>query len=120
MTGVHSAQERSVPGGDAESERAVPWRCFHCDFITSDHDEAAQHFGRFDDCVPACGVGIERFRAMEKELHEYRTESDAASKTFYSLGADHRSALIAEEQRGYDRGLADGMALPRRWRWRWP
>jgi hypothetical protein len=28
---------------------AVPWRCFHCDFITSDHEEARIHFGDRDD-----------------------------------------------------------------------
>jgi hypothetical protein len=28
---------------------ATPWRCFHCDFITSDHAEAQAHFGDRDD-----------------------------------------------------------------------
>ncbi len=29
--------------------QATPWRCFHCDFITSDPGEAAAHFGDRDD-----------------------------------------------------------------------
>jgi hypothetical protein len=29
--------------------QAMPWRCFHCDFITSDPAEAAAHFGDRDD-----------------------------------------------------------------------
>lgn len=28
---------------------AIPWRCFHCDFITSDAAEAEAHFGERDD-----------------------------------------------------------------------
>lgn len=28
---------------------AIPWRCFHCDFITTDHAEAEAHFGDRDD-----------------------------------------------------------------------
>jgi hypothetical protein len=28
---------------------ATPWRCFHCDFITSDRAEAQAHFGDRDD-----------------------------------------------------------------------
>ena len=27
----------------------MPWRCFHCDFITNDAEEAAAHFGDRDD-----------------------------------------------------------------------
>lgn len=28
---------------------ALPWRCFHCDFVTADPEEAAAHFGDRDD-----------------------------------------------------------------------
>lgn len=28
---------------------AIPWRCFHCDFITMDRAEAEAHFGDRDD-----------------------------------------------------------------------
>ena len=27
----------------------IPWRCFHCDFITNDPEEALAHFGDRDD-----------------------------------------------------------------------
>lgn len=36
---------------------AIPWRCFHCDFITNDPAEAQAHFGDQDDAsefVPIC------------------------------------------------------------------
>lgn len=28
---------------------AIPWRCYHCDFITNDPQEAEAHFGERDD-----------------------------------------------------------------------
>jgi hypothetical protein len=28
---------------------ALPWRCFQCDFVTSDPEEAAAHFGESND-----------------------------------------------------------------------
>jgi hypothetical protein len=36
---------------------AIPWRCFHCDFITRDPEEAKAHFGERDDAeefTPIC------------------------------------------------------------------
>lgn len=36
---------------------AIPWRCFHCDFVTSDREEARAHFGDCDDAeefTPSC------------------------------------------------------------------
>lgn len=29
--------------------QAIPWRCYHCDFITNDPAEAQSHFGDNDD-----------------------------------------------------------------------
>src|ERR1700730_6872585 len=45
------------PGEQQQMEAilaAIPWRCFHCDFITSDSAEAAAHFGDEDDSMPIC------------------------------------------------------------------
>lgn len=88
-----------------------PWRCFHCDHLAETEEDAEAHFGRFQECTPACQIDVAAYREMEDEVASYRTESDAASKAFYSLGAAHRTALIAAEQAGYDKGLADGQAL---------
>lgn len=36
---------------------ALPWRCFHCDFVTNDPVEAQSHFGDVDDASefsPTC------------------------------------------------------------------
>jgi hypothetical protein len=93
-----------------DEQEATKWRCFQCDFTTADPDEAAHHFGKYEDCLPACKIGVEQFRALENEVQTWRTESDAASKEFYSLGAAHHVALRKAEQEGYDKGLADGQA----------
>lgn len=111
LAALASSPQLSGNTGELTSEPKAEgraWRCFQCDDVFNTEADAALHFGKFDDCVPACKIGAERFRAMEAELHGYRTESDAASKTFYSLGADHQTALRKAEQEGYDKGLADG------------
>ena len=98
---------------DAEAVRAeLPWRCFHCDEVFTDEDAARQHFGRFEDQDPICGVTAERYREVERQLDEYRTESDAQSRFFYEMGHKHNVAVRDAEQKGYDRGLADAKAFP--------
>ena len=88
-----------------------PWRCFHCDELCETVEAATHHFGRHDGCTPICQVAAETYRAMEREVQSYRSESDADTVLFYSLGAKHSNALREAEQAGYDRGLADGQAL---------
>lgn len=102
----------------AQSE-AVAWRCFHCDEVFTDPKAAANHFGvdHVGDetlCQMAqVDGGIARVIAdLAEELQRYRSEDNTSYREFYALGADHQRALIAEEQKGYDRGLADGRATP--------
>ena len=113
--------ELSVDGGKRASAAAaclreeaepVAWRCFHCDETFADEDAAARHFGRFEDCTPACRVGIEKFREMEAELQTWRSETDHTSREFYALGAEHNRKQREAEQAGYDRGIADARAHP--------
>lgn len=54
---------------------AIPWRCFHCDFITSDPAEAQAHFGERDDAeefTPICkwwsGVDDDERKHIFQEL----------------------------------------------------
>lgn len=61
---------------------ALPWRCFHCDFITSDAKEAAAHFGDRDDAEefkPLCKwwnriSNGERIDEMQKLLADLELE----------------------------------------------
>jgi hypothetical protein len=99
-----------------EVARVIEWRCFQCDEVFTDEACAKLHFGEYQDCTPICKVGAERYRDLENQLASYRSESDAASKAFYALGAEHSQALIREEQRGYDKGLRDARH-EEIWRW---
>ena len=124
-------QRRALPRGPEAGERLwieVPppqqvegWRCFHCDEILPDREAAALHFGNYEDCTPACRIGVERFREMEGQLASYRNETDLDARTFYTLGAEHSVKLRREEERGYARGLEDapqmfaGDAPPGHW-----
>ena len=36
------------------------WRCFHCDYVTSDPQQAALHFGERWDTRTACTDGMAR------------------------------------------------------------
>lgn len=101
------------PKGLAQGSRE--WRCFHCDEVFTDPKAAANHFGvdhvgNETLCQMAqVDGGIARVIAdLAEELQRYRSEDNASYREFYALGADHSQALIREEQKGYDRGLADG------------
>tara|TARA_R100001244_G_scaffold2541_1_gene3939 strand:+ start:13123 stop:13446 length:324 start_codon:yes stop_codon:yes gene_type:complete len=89
-----------------------PWRCFHCDEVFTDEDAAREHFGTVECEDPICGVTAERYREVERQLASFLSETDAASTTFYRLGAEHAAKERAAEQKGYDRGLADAKAHP--------
>jgi len=63
---------------------AIPWRCFHCDFITTDPAEAAAHFGEVDDpeeFTPICKwwAGMpdsERAETLQDTLKQLNAERD--------------------------------------------
>lgn len=61
---------------------AIPWRCFHCDFVTNDPAEAQAHFGDRDDAEefkPLCKwwdrmTADERIVALKDALKELEAE----------------------------------------------
>jgi hypothetical protein len=97
------------------------WRCFHCDEVFTDHAAAADHFGvQIDDCADnvACklnateGLIVKMLREAQQELRIYHQEDNAAFQQFYALGAQHSTALLREEEKGYARGLEDAKKFP--------
>ena len=67
---------------------AIPWRCFHCDFITADPAEAAAHFGDRDDAEefkPICkwwanmsaDERLFQFQQALKDLEAERDQNDS-------------------------------------------
>ena len=101
-----------------------PWTCFHCDETFTTRREAKHHFGADEAETPICkvkGAGEwalldalrkaidERNKAWEAMGHE---DTDCM-RALYAARVDHATALVREEERGYAKGLADGLALGR-------
>lgn len=89
------------------------WRCFHCDEVFTSVRCATVHFGTDESKTPACQLKshevhlVEHIRDLEKQLDGYRAEDSSIMRAIYTLEADHRQALIREEEIGYERGVRD-------------
>jgi hypothetical protein len=63
---------------------SIPWRCFHCDFVTTDRATAAAHFGERDDpeeFKPICRwwenlAKDERVETLQDTLRQLNSERD--------------------------------------------
>ena len=100
------------------SDRKIHWRCFHCGeaFTKAQERWARQHFGATEDALPACQMRVpgehhllEILRKQETDLLAYRAEDTELWRALHSMSADHASALRREEEKGYERGLRDGL-----------
>lgn len=94
------------------------WTCFFCGETFKTPGAARDHFGGDEGSTAACRIkaGDERglvmeLRKVEEELRRYRSENSDADRQYHAMRADHAQALIREEQKGYDKGLADGRAI---------
>lgn len=99
------------------SDRRIHWRCFHCGdvFTKSQERWARDHFGANCDATPVCLMRMPgehhltvRLRRLESELASYRAEDTDLHRALQAMSADHARALTREEERGYEKGLADG------------
>lgn len=98
------------------------WRCFHCDEVFTDEHCAREHFGKYENQVPACQIkGSDRgllgaLREAENDAadawHAVLSESTDAAKSYFSQNNRHQRQLREVEQIGYERGLADAKAHP--------
>src|ERR1700691_4298847 len=96
----------------------IHWRCFHCGetFTLQQKRWAAEHFGREQDAEPVCiirsageGALLAALREAEDQLAGYRAEDGLILRSMSAMQADHAQALVREEERGYAKGLADGL-----------
>lgn len=93
------------------------WRCFHCDDVFTDRAAAAAHFGADEGRTPACQIkgsegGLVRaLREAEDECERVHTQLHAESadglRALQNNLGRHRTALVAMEETGYERGIAD-------------
>lgn len=104
------------------------WTCFHCGETFKTFGSARDHFGADPSAQPGClidQVALEEggkpergrgllvaLRKVEAELTRYREEDTELHREIHRLHSDHRQALVREEEKGYARGLRDGVNLP--------
>ncbi len=102
-------------------EQRVHWRCFHCGetFTKAQERWAREHFGRDESAEPVCLIRtagesalLTALRNAQDELNSYRCEDNDILVAMQHMQADHASALIREEQKGYDKGVADARKEP--------
>jgi hypothetical protein len=83
------------------------WRCFHCDEVFTDHEDAFLHFGANCMSDAACQIQLVSVRDMEEQLARYRAEDSDTDRAMYRMQAEHTVALRQAEEEGYRRGLVD-------------
>lgn len=97
----------------------IHWRCFHCGDTFAIHQErwAREHFGRDEGAEPVCLIRtagesalLTALRRAEAELAVWRSETAPILTAMHAMQADHRNALIREEERGYNKGIRDAAA----------
>lgn len=105
------------------------WTCYFCGETFTTPGGAADHFGHAQHSTPGClidyqvqieeGGKPERGRGLlmalrkaEAELARYREEDTDLHRQMHGMQAAHNTALIREEEKGYARGLRDGVLLP--------
>lgn len=97
------------------------WTCFHCGETFTTPGSARDHFGFDPSFDPACRIknGAERglvmaLRKAENDCDELRhllhDEASEAYRLYAAQTARHRAQIMAAEEAGYERGLADGRA----------
>ena len=94
---------------DGEAGESKEWRCFHCDAVFADAESAVLHFGTSEIQPPACQIDIAEYRAMELRVRRCNEEDTDLHREIHGLQAKHQVDLRREEEKGYARGLSDGM-----------
>jgi hypothetical protein len=106
----------------ATNAEAVAWRCFHCGETFTDEVAARLHFGRDERSEAAClikaGAEMSLLKALrdaeyqaDDAIQRMHDESTDAAKAHHQQRCRHTQSLIAAEELGYERGLADGRNL---------
>lgn len=100
------------------------WQCFHCSEVFTTVGGARDHFGATQDAIPGCMLKVEQgaergllmaLRKAEQDAAEawslIHNEGTEAAKSIQSQLSRHLIQLRTAEERGYEKGLADGRAL---------
>lgn len=88
------------------------WRCFHCDSVFTDKEQAALHFGVSEHDAPACLINIDHVRWLEEQHRRAVDEDTQALRTVRSMTSDHERLRRSAEEEGYAKGIADARKHP--------
>jgi hypothetical protein len=89
---------------------ALPWRCFCCDFVTNDREEAAAHFGDRDDAEefkPICRwwnflEQDERLQTLQDTLKQLAAEQrDNQRLRTHIEGLEYQVESIPQQIKSY-------------------
>lgn len=121
LTAAFNALVSEQPIPLPEGNGTMAWRCFHCGDVFTDERCARLHFGRDEGSTPACiikgaeGGLLKALRDAEEQaddaIQAMHAESTDAARAYHQQRCRHNRALIAAEEAGYERGLADGIEL---------
>lgn len=118
LTGIRPAKPK--PATDTYDKPPHGWTCFFCGDTFTTPGSARDHFGGELGSTAACRIkaGEERgllmeLRKVEKELSTLQArvldEDTDKDREIASLKSDHYIALRREEEKGYARGVTDGI-----------
>lgn len=104
----------------AAVEPEISWRCFHCGEVFTTAEVAAGHFGTDQlqqaGCVKKLEGGeaglLDEIYGLRKDLRDH-WDDDSRIQRWANEKVRAAEAKISEaEQRGYDKGVADTLAMP--------
>lgn len=106
MATSDAVAEGSAAANEIDAADLREWRCFHCDEVFTTVASAREHFGDDCGCEPACKIDIAEYRRLEAQQRACVAECCEEAKRYWAAEDDRRRALVAEEQKGFDRGIA--------------
>lgn len=89
---------------------ALPWRCFFCDFVTTDNLEAAAHFGDRDDASefkPICKwwasmAADEKLSTLQQTLKDLEAERREVDRQRVAIeGLEYQVESIPQQIKSY-------------------
>lgn len=88
------------------------WRCFHCDEVFTDKEDAERHFGTSEQQSAACEIDITHVRWLEEQNRRNFDEDTEVLRTLRGIIGEHELLRRRAEEEGYARGLADAKKHP--------
>lgn len=102
-----------------KNKNAISWRCFFCDEVFKNREEAALHFGVFDACeadevacklVPNQQKVLKYIRELENQVRDLLAERHEDSHPLLDALFDAQNEVNSREKLAEEKGYAKGVA----------